>query len=235
MLKIEGLRVRIGEKEIVRGVDLEIDGIVAMLGPNGSGKSTLGYALAGMPGMEVEGKAILTDGRGGDGIDILSLEPEERARKGLFLAFQHPPEIEGLSYRRFLRTAWERLGMEGDFDGELAKAMEKLGIGREFLRRDLNRGFSGGEKKRMELLQLLLFKPRVAVIDEIDSGLDVDSLRIAADVIREMDGDVLIITHYTRLINLVKPGKVVVMKDGRIVAEGGMEVAERIDRHGYSL
>ena len=228
MLSLRNFSVKAGRKEIIKAIDLDISGKVAMLGPNGSGKSTLAYAIAGHPDLESSGRILL------DGMDISGMDAAERAKLGIFLSFQHPPEFQGLSVRTFLSTAWDSLGMEGDFESALSEAMSELSIPSSFLSREMNAGFSGGEKKRMELLQIMLFRPKVLIVDEIDSGLDVDSLNMAANVLNSCGAqDMLLITHYTRILRPVRPDRVVVLRDGRIIKQGGMEVAEWVDAHGY--
>jgi len=232
-LAVRDLHVRVGDKVVLQGVDLELSsGVIhALMGPNGSGKSTLALALAGHPAYEVvRGQALL------DGQDLLSLPPHERARAGLFVAFQHPPEVEGVKLREFLRLACAARGQGFcEFQKAFPRALERLHLA-EFRERELHVGFSGGEKKRAELLQLYLLRPKVALLDEPDSGVDVDALRLIAEVIREMaeaGTAVLIITHYPRLLEHVPPSKVFVLLDGRIAGWGGPELAERISREGF--
>jgi len=236
---MEGIHVRVPGREIVKGLDLSIKGgeVHAIMGPNGSGKSSLVNALAGHPAYGVEGTFTM------NGEDMLSLKPEERARRGLFLSFQHPPFIEGVKFSQLLRKAYfARFGLEETveayeaFQEELERALKMLRLPKGLLERDLYKGFSGGEKKRGEMLQMLLLKPALAFIDEVDSGLDVDALRLVAKAIESLRGKdraFLIITHYSRILHHVRPTHVHVMVDGRIVESGGWELAERVEREGY--
>jgi Fe-S cluster assembly ATP-binding protein len=244
-LKIENLHVALEDgTEIVKGVDLEVDlnEKHAVMGPNGSGKSTLAYALMGHPAYEVtEGRILL------DGEDIVEAGADERAQKGLFLAFQYPHAIPGVTVTSFLRSAINairkaRAGGKDDpipvkeFRTEILAAMERLKVPRELAQRYLNDGFSGGEKKRVEILQMALLKPRIAVLDETDSGLDIDALRIVAGGVNELVGPemgALVITHYQRILNYVQPDRVHVFVGGRIVESGGPELAERLEAEGY--
>jgi Fe-S cluster assembly ATP-binding protein len=245
LLEINNLHVALEDgTEIVKGVDLAVDlnQKHAIMGPNGSGKSTLAYALMGHPSYEItEGEIRL------DGDDVVELEADERAQRGLFLAFQYPHAIPGVTVTSFLRSAINalrkaRAGGEDDpipipeFRTELLAAMERLRVPRELASRYLNDGFSGGEKKRVEILQMALLKPRIAVLDETDSGLDIDALRIVAGGVNDLVGPdmgAVVITHYQRILNYVKPDFVHVFVDGRIVAEGGPELAEQLDADGY--
>ncbi|MFC4618405.1 Fe-S cluster assembly ATPase SufC [Camelliibacillus cellulosilyticus] len=238
-LKIENLHVAIEGKEIVKGFNLEINGgeIHAVMGPNGTGKSTLASALMGHPKYEItDGKVSL------DGQDLLEMEVDERARAGLFLAMQYPSEISGVTNADFLRTAINTRRGEGNeiplmkFIKKLDAKMATLDIDEEFAQRYLNEGFSGGEKKRNEILQLMMLEPRIAILDEIDSGLDIDALKVVAKGVNEMrspEFGCLIITHYQRLLNYITPDKVHVMMQGRIVKSGGPELAERLEAEGY--
>ena len=244
-LKIENLHVALEDgTEIVKGVDLEVDLAEkhAIMGPNGSGKSTLAYALMGHPSYEItEGRILL------DGEDVVELGADVRAQKGLFLAFQYPHAIPGVTVTSFLRNAINairkaRAGGKDDpvpvkeFRTELLAAMERLKVPRELAQRYLNDGFSGGEKKRVEILQMALLKPRIAILDETDSGLDIDALRIVAGGVNELVGPdmgALVITHYQRILNYVKPDRVHVFVGGRIVESGGSELAERLEAEGY--
>ena len=244
MLKISNLHVRLEEeeKQILKGVDLTVgDGQVhAIMGPNGSGKSTLSYVLSGKDGYEItQGSADL------DGIDLLALDPEERASAGLFLAFQYPVEIPGVSIANFLRTAKQAHLPEGeeidlfDFQDELLDRMKLLDMDPTFAERPVNDGFSGGEKKRNEILQMAMLKPTMAVMDETDSGLDIDALQIVAQGVNALTEEnpqmsVLLITHYQRLLNYIKPDVVHVMVDGRIVKTGGPEIALELEEEGYA-
>ncbi|WP_141603797.1 Fe-S cluster assembly ATPase SufC [Terrilactibacillus laevilacticus] len=238
-LKIEDLHVSIEDKHIVKGFNLEINGgeIHAVMGPNGTGKSTLASALMGHPKYEVtQGKVTL------DGKDLLDMEVDERARAGLFLAMQYPSEVSGVTNADFLRTAINARREEGNeiplmkFIKQLDKRMDLLDMDQEFAQRYLNEGFSGGEKKRNEILQLMMLQPHFAILDEIDSGLDIDALKFVAKGVNEMrspEFGCLIITHYQRLLNYIKPDKVHVMMQGRIVKSGGPELAEKLEAHGY--
>jgi len=238
-LEIQNLHVRIEEREILRGVDLKVERgqTHALMGPNGSGKSTLANTLMGNPNYEVtEGKILL------DGEDLTEADPDERARAGLFLAFQYPATIPGVSVANFLRMAVNARREENikvkEFGQVLGKNMELLKIDRAFTSRYLNEGFSGGEKKRAEILQLAMLAPDFAVLDETDSGLDIDALRIVSDGVNAMRGDergFLIITHYTRILSYVKPEFVHIMLDGRIVREGGAELAAELEDKGYEF
>jgi Fe-S cluster assembly ATP-binding protein len=236
-LEIQNLHVRIEEREILHGVDLTVKKgeTHALMGPNGSGKSTLANTLMGNPNYEVtEGKILL------DGEDLTEAEPDERARAGLFMAFQYPATIPGVSVANFLRMAVNARREEPikvkEFGEVLGKNMELLRIDRAFTSRYLNEGFSGGEKKRAEILQLAMLAPDFAVLDETDSGLDIDALRIVSDgvnALREGDRGFLIITHYTRILGYVRPDFVHIMLDGRIVQEGGPELADELEEKGY--
>ncbi|MBO8141371.1 MAG: Fe-S cluster assembly ATPase SufC [Firmicutes bacterium] len=239
-LEIRDLHVSIEGKEIIRGLSLTVRGgeVHAIMGPNGSGKSTLAYTLMGHPRYVVEDGEILMDGE-----DVLEMEPDERARRGLFLAFQYPVEIPGVTVANFLRTAYNAIhGGEGEeisvleFHKLLKKHMEELQIDESFASRYLNEGFSGGEKKRHEILQMALLKPRIAVMDETDSGLDIDALKIVAEGVNRQRSDelgVLVITHYQRILRYLEPDYVHIMLDGRIVRSGGRELAEELEEKGY--
>ena len=241
MLKIDNLYVTVGGSEILRGIDLEIDAgeVHAIMGPNGSGKSTLAHVLAGREGYDVTEGQVLYEGR-----DLLALAPEERAAHGVFLAFQYPVEIPGVSTSTFLRQALNALRKhrgEPELDAmqfvKLARDKARaLGIGDDMLKRAVNAGFSGGEKKRNEVLQMALLQPRLAILDETDSGLDIDALRTVADgvnALRSPDRAMLIITHYQRLLNHIVPDYVHVLAEGRIVRSGGKDLAEELERAGY--
>jgi Fe-S cluster assembly ATP-binding protein len=230
------VHVRVEGKEIVRGVDLEIfpGECHVLMGPNGSGKSTFVTALMGHPAYEVAGEILL------DGVPVGELAPDERARRGMFLGFQHPIAVPGVSVANFLRAALGALrGAEVDvkvFRRELKAAFAALGVPADFAGRYLNDGFSGGEKKRLEILQLSLLRPRFALLDEIDSGLDIDALKIVAQGINDVrvaDTGMLMVTHYQRILNYVKPDRVHVLAEGRIVRSGGPEVARDLEEHGY--
>lgn len=226
-----------GPKPILKGVNLTIDSgqIHAIMGPNGSGKSTLAYALAGHPAYEVtEGEVLL------DGENLLEMEVDERARAGLFLAMQYPVEVAGVSVSNFLRTAKTAIDGEAPplrtWVKEVNAAMEKLRMGSDFAQRDVNSGFSGGEKKRHEILQMALLKPRFAIMDETDSGLDIDALKIVSEGVNRQRSDnlgVLVITHYQRILEYLKPDYVHIMMDGRIVRSGGPELARELEEKGY--
>ncbi len=238
-LEIQNLHVRTEEREILKGVDLTVERgeTHALMGPNGSGKSTLANTLMGNPTYEItEGQIVL------DGEDITEADPDERARAGLFLAFQYPATIPGVSVANFLRMAVNARREEPikvkEFGQVLGKNMEVLKIDRAFTSRYLNEGFSGGEKKRAEILQLAMLSPDYAVLDETDSGLDIDALRVVADgvnALRDGDRGFLIITHYTRILNYVSPDFVHIMLDGRIVREGGSELAGELEEKGYEF
>ena len=241
MIELNNLHVRVGDAEIIKGLTLSVPSgeVHALMGPNGSGKSTLAYALSGRDGYAVtSGEAKL------DGADILALAPEQRAAKGLFLSFQYPVEIPGLSAIAFLKAA---LNAQRAAHGEapmpapellklLRAKADGLRIDAEMLKRPLNVGFSGGEKKRFEALQMAVLEPRFAILDETDSGLDIDALRIVADnvnALRGPDRSMLVITHYQRLLDYIKPDRVHVLARGRIAASGGPELALELERDGY--
>jgi Fe-S cluster assembly ATP-binding protein len=231
-----GVRVHLGEREIVKGVDLEVRAgeTHALMGPNGSGKSTLVAALAGHPSYRLAGEVWI------DGERVDGLAPEERARRGLFLGFQHPVPIPGVSVASFLRAAvsarrGESVGVR-ELRAELYDAFEAFGIPREFAGRYVNDGFSGGEKKRLEVLQMALLAPRIALLDEIDSGLDIDALKVVArGIARAVEGGagVVLVTHYQRILDHVRPDRVHVFVDGRIARTGGAEQALELERTGY--
>ncbi|WP_322823320.1 Fe-S cluster assembly ATPase SufC [Chloroflexus sp.] len=244
-LIIKDLYARIGDKEILRGVNLTVhQGTVhAIMGPNGSGKSTLSYIIAGHPSYEVTGGEIWYKGH-----NLLELEPDERSRLGVFLAFQYPVAVPGVTVANFLRSAINAHRVEegkdpketvipaAEFRKLLREGLNLLDMDESFARRYLNDGFSGGEKKRLEILQMMLLKPTMAVLDETDSGLDIDALRIVANGVNRLAGPhmgVLVITHYQRLLNYIKPDVVSVMMDGRIVREGGPELALELEEKGY--
>lgn len=236
---IEGLKAAIEGKEILKGINLEMKGgeVHAIMGPNGTGKSTLASALMGHPKYEVtEGKVFL------NGEDVLEMEVDERARAGLFLAMQYPSEIAGVTNSDFLRSSINARRGEGNeislikFIRQMEGKMKELEMNPEFAHRYLNEGFSGGEKKRNEILQMMMLDPKLVVLDEIDSGLDIDALRIVANGVNAMKSEergFLIITHYQRLLNYITPDYVHVMMQGRIVKSGGPELAERLEAEGY--
>jgi len=237
-LEIRNLHVRVDENEILRGVDLSVSTgeVHALMGPNGSGKSTLANTLLGHPAYEVTDGQVVFRGQ-----DITEADPEDRAQAGLFLAFQYPAAIPGVSVANFLRMAVntrreEAIGVK-EFGTDLRAATELLGVDRQFTSRHLNDGFSGGEKKRCEILQMAMLRPEVAVLDETDSGLDIDALRTVAEgvnTLHERTGmGALIITHYQRILHYVTPDFVHIMLDGRIVREGGPELVEQLEREGY--
>jgi Fe-S cluster assembly ATP-binding protein len=241
MLKITNLRVSVDDKEILRGFDLEVGAgeVHAIMGPNGSGKSTLAYVLAGREGYEVTAGTIVYDGE-----DLLAMEPEERAAAGVFLAFQYPVEIPGVANMYFLRTALNALRRargQDEIDAasflKLVRERAKLvGVKQELLKRSVNFGFSGGEKKRNEILQMAVLEPRLAILDETDSGLDIDALRTVAhgvNSLRSPERAIVVITHYQRLLNYIVPDRVHVLLDGRIVRSGGRELALALEESGY--
>ncbi len=236
-LVIEDLHVSVGDKEILRGVDLTVEQgrVHALMGPNGSGKSTLAYALAGHP------RYLVTRGRVTfRGEDVLGLTPDERARLGMFLAMQYPVEVPGVSVTNFLRTAINAVRGEDvpvrQFARDLREQMQALQMDPRFAERSLNEGFSGGEKKRHEILQMALLRPSLAILDETDSGLDVDALKVVSQGVNRLRGPelgVLLITHYTRILRYIAADVVNVMVDGRVVRSGGPELAEELEARGY--
>ena len=242
MLRINDLSARIEDKEILRGITLEVPPgqIHAIMGPNGSGKSTLGYVLAGREDYEVTGGTATFDGH-----DLFEMEPEERAAAGLFLAFQAPIELPGVGNANFLRTAYNALRRargEPEMDAaqflKMARAeLNRLHMPDDLLKRNVNVGFSGGEKKRNEVLQMAILRPRLAVLDETDSGLDIDALRIVADgvnALRSPDFSALVITHHQRLLDHLVPDRVHVLARGRIVRSGGPDLARELEANGYA-
>ena len=241
-LEIKNLHVQVatndGPKSILKGVDLSVGSgeVHAIMGPNGSGKSTLAYSIAGHPDYEVtDGEVLL------DGVDLLEMSVDERARAGLILAMQYPVEVPGVTVANFLRTA--KTAIDGQapkvrtWVKDVGQAMERLRMDPSFAQRDVNAGFSGGEKKRFEILQMELLRPRFAVLDETDSGLDIDALRIVSEGVNRLhattDAGFLLITHYTRILRYIKPDHVHVFVDGRVAEEGGPELAERLESEGY--
>ncbi len=241
MLEIKNLQARVDDKEILKGIDLKINAgeVHAIMGPNGSGKSTLASVLAGHPGYEVTGGQVLFDG-----IDLLDLAPEERAREGLFLAFQYPVEIPGVSNITFLKTALEEMRAHKnlpplaakDFMKLLKEKQELVELKQSLVNRSVNEGFSGGEKKRNEILQLAMLEPKLAILDETDSGLDIDALRIVAEGVnklRSKNNAFMVITHYQRLLEYIVPDFVHILFEGRIVKSGTKELALELEERGY--
>ena len=241
MLEIRNLHVSVGDKPILKGLTLGIQPgqVHAIMGPNGSGKSTLSYVLAGRAGYDITGGSITYNGE-----DLTALKPEERAAKGVFLAMQYPVEIPGVTTMTFLKTALNsqrRARGEADLDAigvlKLVRAKAKtLNVSEDMLKRPLNVGFSGGEKKRLEILQMSVFEPKLAVLDETDSGLDIDALRVVAEgvnALRDPSRAMLVITHYQRLLDYIVPDRIHVLAGGRIVAEGGKELALELEAKGY--
>lgn len=241
MLEIKNLHVSVDKREILRGIDLSLNEgeVHAIMGPNGSGKSTLAYVLAGRPGYDVTEGSIRYKGE-----DLLAMEPDERAAAGVFLAFQYPIEIPGVATMTFLKTALnaqrKKQGLEElstpDFMRKVKQVSDQLHVTQEMLRRPLNVGFSGGEKKRNEILQMALLEPSLCVLDETDSGLDIDALRLVADgvnLLRAPQRTMLVITHYQRLLNYIVPDFVHVMAAGRIARSGGKELALELEEKGY--
>ena len=241
MLTIFNLHARVADKEILRGVNLKVKAgeVHAIMGKNGSGKSTLAGVLAGHPAYTVTGGTVQFDGK-----DLLALAPEERAREGVFLAFQYPVEIKGITNAYFLRSALNAIrkhrGLEEldpiDFIGVLEEKAKVVDLDEEMMNRPVNDGFSGGEKKRNEILQMAVLEPRLAVLDETDSGLDIDALKIVANAVNKLrrpDNATVIVTHYQRLLNYITPDFVHVLADGRIVKSGGKELAHELEARGY--
>jgi Fe-S cluster assembly ATP-binding protein len=242
MLRIENLHATVADKPILKGLSLEVQAgeVHAIMGPNGAGKSTLGYVLGGREGYEVTEGSVTYEGR-----DLLEMGPDERAAAGLFLGFQYPVEIPGVSNVQFLRTALnaqrrargEEEISAGDFLRLARQQADALGISMDMMKRPVNVGFSGGEKKRNEMVQMGILAPRFAVLDETDSGLDIDALRIVGEginrVMRAPDKAVLLITHYQRLLDIVEPDFVHILADGRIVRSGGPQLARQLEREGY--
>jgi Fe-S cluster assembly ATP-binding protein len=241
LLTVKNLHVSVDGNEILRGVDLELEAgkVHAIMGPNGSGKSTLAQVLAGHPAYEITKGKILYDGK-----DLLELDPEERAREGLFLAFQYPVEIKGITNSYFLRSAINALRKHRgqpeldamDFLQMLEDKLKAIGWDDSFLNRNVNEGFSGGEKKRNEILQLAVLEPRLAILDETDSGLDIDALKTVAGAVNKLRGPdrtFLVVTHYQRLLDYIVPDVVHVLAEGRIVKSGGPELAHELEAKGY--
>jgi len=241
MLEIKNLHVAVGVREILKGLTLSIQPgqVHAIMGPNGSGKSTLSYVLAGRAGYDITDGSILYNGE-----DLAAMAPEERAAKGVFLAMQYPVEIPGVTTMTFLKTALNsqrRARGEKEIDAAgmlklVRRQAAALNVSEEMLRRALNVGFSGGEKKRLEILQMALFEPRLAILDETDSGLDIDALKLVAEgvnALRSPERAMLVITHYQRLLDYIVPDRIHVLAHGRIVAEGGKELALELEARGY--
>jgi len=241
LLKVEGLRVEVEGKEILRGIDLEVPlgEVHALMGRNGSGKSSLSAVIMGHPAYVITGGSLQFDGR-----DLSGLAPEERARLGLFLCFQYPLAIPGVSVHSLLRQSLKAVSAargRGDlnpkeFRSRVKETLEELGIDPSFMTRAINDGFSGGEKKRLEILQMAILEPRLAILDETDSGLDVEALRVIAAGVERMrspERSMLLITHYHRMLEFVKPDRVHVLMKGKVVRSGGPDLAEEIDRRGY--
>jgi Fe-S cluster assembly ATP-binding protein len=241
MLEVKGLRASAGDKEILRGIDLTVYAgeVHAVMGPNGSGKSTLAQVLAGHPAYEVTAGQVRYEGK-----DLLDMDPEERAQAGLFLAFQYPVEIPGISNAYFLRAAYNEIrkarGLEEvdsmDFLDLLEEKLRLVEWGPEIMSRAVNSGFSGGEKKRNEILQMAVLEPKLAILDETDSGLDIDALRIVANgvnALRRPDRATVVVTHYQRLLNHIIPDQVHVLSAGRIVKSGGKDLAHELEARGY--
>jgi Fe-S cluster assembly ATP-binding protein len=244
-LVIEGLRAEIDGKEILKGIDLEVSKgeVHAVMGPNGSGKSTLSYVLMGHPAYEVTGGSVTFKG-----VDVLELEPDERSRMGMFLAFQYPHAVPGVTVSSFLRqavNAHRKGGPDGadnpisakEFGNKFRSALELLQVDKSLSSRYLNDGFSGGEKKRLEILQMAMLEPELAILDETDSGLDIDALKIVSEGVNTLAGPglgVLVITHYQRILNYIRPDHVHILMDGRIVRSGGAELALELEQSGYA-
>ncbi len=241
MLEIKDLKANVGEKEILTGISLSVGSgeVHAIMGPNGSGKSTLAQVLAGNPAFEVTGGSVAYDGR-----DLLEMQPEERAQAGIFLAFQYPIEIPGVSNAYFLRSAYNEIrkarGEEEvdpmEFVGIVEERLRLVDMSPDMLQRSVNTGFSGGEKKRNEILQLAVLEPRLAILDETDSGLDIDALRTVSDGVnklRNANRSFIVVTHYQRLLNYIVPDHVHVLAGGRIVKSGGKELALELEARGY--
>ena len=241
VMKIENIQAKIGDKQILKGLNLELEAgkVHAIMGPNGAGKSTLSKTVVGHYDVEVTGGDIIYKGK-----SIVDMEPEERALEGIFLSFQHPVEIPGVNNAYFLRTALnakrKHEGKEelnaAEFLREMKKHLEMLGMKSDMISRSLNEGFSGGEKKRNEILQMLILEPEVIILDEIDSGLDIDALRAVSEGINKMkDGKrtFLVITHYSRILDYIEPDYIHVLKDGKVIKTAGPELVAQLEEHGY--
>lgn len=238
VLKVDKLRASVAGKEILKGITLTVKSgeLVAVMGPNGSGKSTLAYALAGHPRYTVTGGSATMNGK-----DLLTLTPDARAREGLFLGFQYPVEISGVSLSKFLWTSYtqKHVAEEIDIDayqGKLDKNLANLGIDNSFLKRSVNEGSSGGEKKRLEVLQMATLEPKFAILDEPDSGLDIDAVKVVGEAINKLrspDFGIVVITHYQRILKYIAPDRVYVIVDGVVAKEGGHELAEELEKKGY--
>jgi len=242
LLEIRGLSASVAGKEILKGVDLTVNAgeVHAIMGPNGSGKSTLANVLAGRPNYEVTGGTVTYDGK-----DLLAMKPELRAREGVFLAFQYPVEIPGVGNAYFLKSALNAIRRHRgqpeldamEFMDVVSDRMKLLGLDESFLGRSLNDGFSGGEKKRNEIFQMAVLEPRLAVLDETDSGLDIDALRVVANGVNTMRGPeraIVVVTHYQRILNYITPDSVHVLANGRIAKSGGEELAHELEKRGYA-
>jgi len=242
MLEVKNLHVSVGDRKILEGLDLTVDDgeVAAIMGPNGTGKSTLSYVISGKEGYEVtQGEVLL------DGVNVLEMDATERAHAGVFLAFQYPIEIPGVATMTFLKAALnaqarsrgEKELQTPDFMRRVKEAASKLSVPQDMLKRPLNVGFSGGEKKRMEILQMALLEPRFAILDEMDSGLDIDALRVCSEgvnALRSPERGLLVITHYQRLLDYIAPDVVHVMSNGKIVRSGGPELALELEKSGYA-
>ena len=237
-LEIKNIHASINSQEILKGINLELKQgeVHALMGPNGSGKSTLANVLMGNPKYTVDNGSIILDGK-----DITSMQPDERARLGLFLSFQYPSEVSGVTLSSFLRTAYNSINKEKldvlKFHTLLKQKMEELHIPQDMSKRHLNEGFSGGEKKRSEILQMAILQPRYCIMDETDSGLDVSAIKIVGEGVNKMRNPsrgILIITHYYRILNYITPDKVSIMKDGKILKTGGKELAKQIEEQGFN-
>lgn len=237
LLQINDLKVQVEDKDILKGISLEVESgkIYALMGPNGSGKSSLSYALAGHPHYHVSSGSILLDGE-----DITEMSPDRRAQKGLFLSFQYPKNIPGVTMSNFLRAAYKAVKKEDirvfDFQKKLKEKMEQLHIPKQFMKRFVNEGFSGGEKKKAEILQALILEPKVIIMDETDSGLDVDALKVVAEGVQKLAGPdtaVILITHYFKILEYLTPDVVHVLKQGELVATGDASLAKEIEQTGF--